>query len=136
METGTYEFDKSKKGRPRKIGRAIVNHVTWLAQEDPSVTVTQVQASLSEIDIHVHESTLRRTLQREGYTFKRLVKTARERSEYQPADFTLRMAEYSVEQLVFTDETHKDERDTVRGYGWGIRGQRAQAEAPFVRGKS
>jgi hypothetical protein len=99
------------------------------------VRVTQVQASLSENDIHVHESSLRRTLQREGYTFIRLVKTARERSEYQRADFTLRMAEYSVEQLVFTDETHKDERDTVGGYGWSIRGQRAQAEAPFVRGK-
>ncbi|KAJ9095215.1 hypothetical protein QFC20_006691 [Naganishia adeliensis] len=81
-ETGTYAFDISNKGRRRSLDRSVVDHITFLAQQDASITIKQVQKSLEEIGIAVHETTIRRTLKRQGFTFKQLVKTARERSEY------------------------------------------------------
>lgn len=45
------------------------------------------------------------------------------------------MADYGVEQLVWVDESSKDERTCVRSYGWGRRGEDAVMEAPFIRGE-
>ena len=42
---------------------------------------------------------------------------------------------YDVEQLVFLDETAKDERTLTRRYGYSYRGNRAALSAPFIRGE-
>jgi transposase len=43
--------------------------------------------------------------------------------------------EYNADQLIFIDESAKDERTTARRYGWAPRNQRATIRHPFVRGR-
>ena len=43
--------------------------------------------------------------------------------------------DYTAEQLVFLDETAKDERTPTRRYGYSEEGTRAVVWAPFVRGQ-
>jgi hypothetical protein len=60
---------------------------------------------------------------------------ASERNEMVRAHFQLRMgANYTPEQLVFLDESAKDERTVGRKYGWSMRNTLATVAGPFIRG--
>jgi hypothetical protein len=43
--------------------------------------------------------------------------------------------EYSAEQLIFIDETSKDERSVSRLYGYSYVNKRANKKVVFIRGK-
>ena len=45
------------------------------------------------------------------------------------------MKNFSLEQLVFVDETAKDERTAFRSYGYSPLNRRATIKCPFIRGK-
>ena len=45
------------------------------------------------------------------------------------------VGEYSAEQLIFIDESAKDERSLSREYGYALINTRAQKKIVFVRGK-
>ena len=62
-------------------------------------------------------------------------KAAKERSELLRADyiFTIGM-EYQPEQLIFLDETAKDERSLSRTYGYSFKNQRVSQKVVFLRG--
>ena len=62
-------------------------------------------------------------------------KAAKERSELLRADyiFTVGM-EYQPEQLIFLDETAKDERSLSRTYGYSFKNQRVSQKLFFLRG--
>jgi hypothetical protein len=45
------------------------------------------------------------------------------------------MKNFSLEQLVFVDETAKDERTPFRSYGYSSLDRRAEIKCPFIRGK-
>ena len=42
---------------------------------------------------------------------------------------------FSIDMLVFVDESGSDNRDTLRKYGYSLRGQPAKALSLFPRGK-
>jgi hypothetical protein len=64
-----------------------------------------------------------------------LEKAAKERSELLRADyiFTIGM-EYQPEQLIFLDETAKDERSLSCTYGHSFKNQRVSQKVVFLRG--
>ncbi|GBC52517.2 homeodomain-like protein [Rhizophagus irregularis DAOM 181602=DAOM 197198] len=66
---------------------------------------------------------------------EKLEKAAKERSELLRADyiFTIGM-EYQQEQLIFLDETAKDERSLSRTYGYSFKNQRVSQKVVFLRG--
>lgn len=133
-QTGTLEFDTSKKGRPRLLNREVVDHIIWLVVNDASIILKTIQQHLQNNGYYITLPTIFRTLEREGFTYKRIKKRAMERSAYVRTEFIHRMADYGVEQLVWLDESAKDERTCTRSYGWGFRGKDAVVDAPFVRG--
>ena len=49
--------------------------------------------------------------------------------------FITAVGEYSAEQLIFIDESAKDERSLSREYGYALMNRRAQKKIVFVRGK-
>jgi hypothetical protein len=49
--------------------------------------------------------------------------------------FTIEIAQYEADQLVFTDESYVDKRNTSRLTGWSKAGTRACSTAPFRRGR-
>ena len=78
-------------------------------------------------------STIYRMVRREGFTWKRLTKIAIERKELERAGFQLRISKYRAEQLVFVDETSKDDRTTFRNHGYAWSGRKATRRTQFVR---
>jgi hypothetical protein len=45
------------------------------------------------------------------------------------------ISQYQANQLVFTDESYCDKRNTARLTGWAKKGKRATAAVPFRRGR-
>ena len=59
-----------------------------------------------------------------------------ERNELLRSAFIAKIGEsYSPEQLIFLDESSKDERSLSRGYGYSFINTRAEKKVVFVRGK-
>ena len=59
-----------------------------------------------------------------------------ERNELLCSSFVSKIGEsYLPEQLIFLDESAKDERSLSRGYGYAFANPRAQKKVVFVRGK-
>jgi transposase len=81
-------------------------------------------------------STICRVLQREGITRKRLSKIARERKLSLRSLYQTNLVGIRREQMVFVDETRKDDRTTYRRYGYSARGTPAHGRVAFIRGKS
>ncbi|GET03069.1 homeodomain-like protein [Rhizophagus clarus] len=79
--------------------------------------------------------TLWRSLSFCGITRKKLQKAAKERNEFLRSDFILKISDYNPEQLIFIDETAKDERSISRAYGYSTINTRAMKSVVFIRGK-
>lgn len=62
-------------------------------------------------------------------------KAAKERNELLRSDFILQISDLNPEQLIFIDETAKDERSLSRAYGYSTVNTRAKKSVVFVRGK-
>ena len=70
-----------------------------------------------------------------GITYKLLHKAASERDEVKREEFREHAQQnWVASQLVFVDETSKDDRTIYCHYGRSIRGTDANISAPFVRG--
>jgi hypothetical protein len=72
--------------------------------------------------ISVHYTSIHRALKQAGVSCKKLQKIAIERNELRRANFVHSMSQYTPHQLGFLDETLKDERTLVRGFGRAKRG--------------
>jgi hypothetical protein len=68
-------------------------------------------------------------------TFSKLTRPASERDLDQRAQYIDVVSQYSANQLVFTDESYCDKRNTARLTGWSKQGTRATVDAPFRRGR-
>jgi hypothetical protein len=65
-----------------------------------------------------------------------LHKAAQERNERARSSFIAKIGEnYTRDQLIFLDESSKDERSLTRYYGYSSVNTRAQKKIVFVRGK-
>src|SRR5436853_5223472 len=66
----------------------------------------------------------------------KLQKAALERNEIVRAHYLAKISEhYTRNQLIFLDESSKDDRSLTRLYGYSPRNTRAQKKVVFVRGK-
>lgn len=117
-DTGRVSKPKSALvGRPRKMNLDDVMHLISLVRQNPGWFLDEL-TDLMETNrfISVHFTTIHRELERAGMSTKKLRIIAQERNEDLRADFTAQIAQYDAEQLVFLDETSKDERTTIRRY--------------------
>jgi len=88
-----------------------------------------------EHNVAVSISCLDRNIREAGLSSKLLRRHAVERNEMARAAWRADMgANFIGRQLIFVDESSKDERTIYRHYGRSFLGQRATISAPFVRG--
>ncbi|CAB4484294.1 unnamed protein product [Rhizophagus irregularis] len=77
-----------------------------------------------------------RSFQHCGIIRKKLQKVAHEQNETLRGFFMYQIGiEYNAEQLIFIDETSKDERSISRLYGYSYKNCRAKKKVIFIRGK-
>jgi hypothetical protein len=128
-------------------------HLLTVVTKKPDLYLDELRMELeAKCGVSVTPNTIWRTLQRGGFTMKKvqahphrylcvsdvlfqLTREAIERSAELRADFAARIGTYEADQLVFVDESAVDRRTTYRGKAWALRGKPATRKAFFCRGR-
>lgn len=124
------------QGRPFTLNAMQVNELVDTIRDRPEMFLDEIREHIllaQEIDLA--ESSIHRILKDLGFTYKYLRKVAKERDEDARQEFMERMNNhYVAEQLVFVDESSKDDRTIFRKFGWAPKGQQAEISTNFVHG--
>lgn len=122
--------------RNRHLRDVDVEFLLGTIQKAPDLYLDELQEMLAQsCGVEVSCATVWRTLQRAGFTMKKITRVAAERSSQKRLEYLARIGQYDASQLVFVDESSVDRRTTYRGHAWSIRGTKAQRKAFFVRGR-
>ena len=102
----------------------------------PGVYLRELQLMLcNSTGRMVDTSTICRTVHRLGMTRQRIKDISLRQSEAKRAEFQAEISVIDTSMLLWIDETGFDGRNTIRKYGYGIRGQPPQDWALALRGK-
>ncbi|KAF8059283.1 hypothetical protein FPV67DRAFT_1426804 [Lyophyllum atratum] len=114
------------RGRPHLLMFDDFNYLLRLIRHRPDWFMDELVDLLYENRfISVHFTTIIRELARAGYTVKKLKRIAAERNEEKRGAYIYGIAQYSWEQIGFTDETSKDEKTPGWRHGRAKKGRRA-----------
>ena len=106
-----------------------------LVIERPGIYLREIQCELKdETGTDVSISTICNFLHKNGFTRQRLTRIAVQRNEELRAKYKQDISIFHPEMLVFIDETGSDRRDTMRKFGYSLRGKPAKALKVFCRG--
>lgn len=95
--------------------------------DNPSIYLAEIQARLDDITgTYVHVSTICRTLHHLGITRKKIEHTAFQRSEDLRARFMSDISIFDPNTLIWIDESGFRQRNSIRSYGYSLRGMRAE----------
>ena len=109
-----------------------------LVIDRPGIYLREIQRELEEqTGTTVDSSTICRFLHNSGFTRRKLSLTAKQRSDTLRAQYQVEMAVYRghPELLVFLDETGADRRDSMRRFGYTLRGKPARSQKLLWRGE-
>ena len=124
------------RGQPRILNADMTHDLNTLLLEAPELYLDEIQDWLAVSYQHcVSKSTLFRHIRDAGMTFKLLRRAAAERDDELRQDWMNDVNTHFVaSQMIFVDESSKDDRTIYRHYGRSPAGQRAVISANFVRG--
>lgn len=104
--------------------------------DNPSVYLIEVCYTLRDITGEmIAASTICKLLKRYGITRKKIRQIALQRCESLRGAFMAQSFLFQREMFVWVDETGSATRDTIRKYGYALRGMRAEYQRLLVRGK-
>jgi transposase len=123
-------------GRPRILNTDMTHDLYTLMEEAPEMYLDEIQDWIAVThDVKLSKTALFENIRDAGITYKLLRKAAAERDDDARAEWMDEMNTHFVsQQLVFVDETSKDDRTIYRHYGRAPAGRRATIHANFVRG--
>ncbi|GBB88612.1 hypothetical protein RclHR1_15190002 [Rhizophagus clarus] len=125
----------SRQGRKKTLSLADLNILDSLVKDKKDWYLDEMVDEMERLTGKlISIPTLWRALKHLGMTRKKLQKAAKERSELLRSVFMYKIgSEFKPEQLVFIDETSKDERSLSRAYGYSIKNVRVEKSIVFVR---
>ena len=74
-------------------------------------------------------------LHKNGFTHQRLRTVALQQDEFLREQFTIDVSLYSPDMFIFIDETGADKRNSLRKYGYSLRGKPVTTKSLLVRGE-
>lgn len=122
-------------GRRRILSTAVLEDLRDLVRSSPSIYLDEIVSWLAvRHGQHVSISTIHRSLVSLGITYKKLRRTAVQRDDITRAQWLADItSRFTAQQLVFADESSKDNRTTSRHYGRAPAGERACEVQSFNR---
>jgi len=123
--------------RPRILNGDMTHDLYTLLEEAPEMYLSEFQDWIAlTYEVHISTTTLHMNIRDAGLSYKLLRKAATERDE----DFRQGWMQdvnthFMASQMIFIDETSKDERTVYRHYGRAVVGRRAVINANFVQGE-
>ena len=104
--------------------------------DQPAHYLDEIQRKLKRLLlIDVDISTICRFLQKCGFTRLKLRTVALQQDQFLRQQFICDMSAYSTDMFIFIDETGSDNRNTLRKYGYSLRGKTPVNHALLVRGE-
>ena len=120
----------------RKITEPVKLFVLYLILQKPGIFLREIIAEVRmTLGVDISESAICKVLKNTGFTRQKLVLFALQRDDALRKQFTADVSLYSKESLIFIDETGTDSKDTVRSYGYSLRGKPLKAQKLLVRGE-
>src|SRR5229473_8215890 len=124
------------QGRPHLLNSDMMHDLYMLLEEALEMYLSEIQdwIALSH-EVHISKTALHENIHDAGLSFKLLCRAVGERDE----DFRVEWkqdinAHFTASQMIFVDETSKDDRTIYWHYGRSVAGHRASINANFVRG--
>ena len=103
---------------------------------NPSIYLREIQEDICETTrMEISESAICRFLQRVGFSRPKLNVVAKQTEEDLWAQFALDVIMYTPEMLVFLDETCSDRCNSLRKYGYSLRGKPTVSKKLLVNGE-
>ena len=103
--------------------------------EQPGTKLREMQVQLKDYGIEVSKSTICNFLHRSGFSYQRMVLIAKQRDEDLRMVFANDVSMYDPGMLVSIDETGTERRNTIRKYGYSVRGKPARSHKLLCRGQ-
>lgn len=127
LHTGGVEPTKQRHGPHILLNDFEQTVVIQLIIDSPSIYLNEIQAKLeSTTGTTVHESTICRTIHHLGFTRKRIEHIALQRSDVLRGQFMSEISIFDPHTLVWIDESGFRQRNSIRNYGYSLRGMRAE----------
>ena len=119
----------------KKLTPSVELIIINLVVQQPGILLRELQTELFTYGVEVSLSTICQFLHKSGFSHQKMVLIAKQRDEQLRAIFTMDVSLYSSEMFVFLDETGADRWNTIRKYGYSIRGIPARCHRLLARGK-
>lgn len=114
---------QEKHGPCRKLSEPEELILLQLFLRNPGIFLREVQEQLCSVTGKwVNCSTVCRTAKRLGLTRQKIKKVAMQQSDILRAQYMAEIEAFDADMLVFIDETGCDKRNSIRQFGYGIRG--------------
>lgn len=130
--------DKKKYSRSKlyqKLTPPLELAVLHFVLLNPGTYLHEIQGFLREYGSEISPSAICRFLHRVGFSRQKLKVVAKQRDAELRAQYVCDIAMYRPDMMIFLDETGSDRRDSLRKYGYSLRGKPALSHKLLVRGK-
>lgn len=102
----------------------------------PTAYLEEIQQNLFDTTgTWVHVSTICRTVKQRGFTRKKVQSIALQQSEIKRIQFMSEISAYDPDMLIWIDETGSTRRNSIRSYGYSLRGTRPCTHVLRVSGE-
>ena len=131
----------SKKAYPpqqafRKISEPVQLFILHLLLQKPGIYLCEITADVKcTLGLYITESAACKFLSKVGFTCQRLATYALQQHEDLRQQFVADISVYAQDTLIFIDETGTNRADTVRKFGYSLRGKSVRAQKLVVRGE-
>ena len=133
--TGDVKTRARRNGPPKLLGDIEQVIILRLIIQNPGIYLREIQVKLQLVfGVRVGAATICRTLKFMGCTRQRMHHVAIQQSESMRAEFMAEISIYDPTMLLWIDESGFDNRNSVRKFGYSLRGMRPVDHRLLVRG--
>ena len=133
--TGDVKPRERKNGPPKLLGEVEQVILLRLIIQNPGIYLREIQVRLHlAYGMQVSAATICRTLKFMGCTRQRMRHVALQQSESMRAKFMAEISIYDPAMFIWIDESGFDNRNSVRRFGYSLRGMRPVDHRLLVRG--
>ena len=120
--TGDIEPARRRHGPEHLLGDFEQLTLLKIILDHPGIYLFEIQGELEKVGVQISVPTICRTLKLMGCSRQVMHHVALQRSDASRARFMLEISVYDPAMLIWLDESGCDRRNTVRKYGYSIRG--------------
>ena len=130
----SYSYSLGKS--PRKLTRPVELTILHVVLSRPGIYLREIKSELLELaGVDVSLTSICRFLSVVGFTRQKMKYAALQRDKHLRSQFITDVSIYSVDMLIFLDESGFDKRNSLRKYGYSLRGKPPVCHKFLVRGE-